>query len=51
MEDFSPELALTLPAALDDRASYLSQVRQVADDIAALTAAAEVFNRRGAEVS
>lgn len=49
MEDFSPELALTLPAAQDDRACYLNRVRQAADDIAALAAAAEVLNRRGAE--
>lgn len=32
MEDCSPELAMTFPAALDDRASYLSRVRQAADE-------------------
>ncbi|QUM74614.1 hypothetical protein [Sphingopyxis granuli] len=47
MEDFSPELALSLPDAADDRAARLERVRQAAADIAALTIAAEVLNRRG----
>lgn len=47
MEDTSVELALRMPADRDDRRARLQRVRQAADDIAALSAAAEVLHRRG----
>lgn len=46
MEDTSVELARVLPAQ-DERQAHLHRLRQTADDIAALIAAAEVLNRRG----
>lgn len=47
MEDTSVELALLMPAACDDRTARLECLGQATDDIAALSAAAEVLHRRG----
>lgn len=51
MEDYSAELALTLPPAADGRAARLEVVRQAAADMAALMAAAKVLNRRGSSAA
>lgn len=47
MEDASLELALGAPSARDEQTARLERLNQVAGDIAALAAAAEVLHRRG----
>ncbi|ANY19610.1 hypothetical protein A6F68_01091 [Tsuneonella dongtanensis] len=51
MEDTSVDLALAMPGHPRDRRAYLQRLRQTADDMADLLAAAEVLHRRGKEQS
>jgi hypothetical protein len=51
MEDTSVAAALAAPALPIEINARLARLRQAAEDIAALTAAAEVLNRRGGVVT